>query len=272
MKNVVLALKSGMAMIRFVPLIERLRNEGIAVLAYLAEEPLPNKEATLYITDSEDVATKLEKHNLPILGFSHREGDKLSGVAYVMEEPEDVDARYLERIYRRYRDIPWDILETERCIIRESTVEDVDVFFKIYQDENITKYTDALCAEVGQEKAYMREYIDKMYRYFEFGIWTVLWKGTGEIIGRAGFAVRDGYELPDLGFVLAKPWRRKGITYEICSAILQYGKEAYEFEQVQALVMPENAASRALCSKLGFVEEKRVTEKRKEYLFLIKEL
>lgn len=270
MKSVVLALKNGMTMTRFVPLVEELQREGIAVLAYLAEEPLPNREAALYITDSGEVVEKLKTHSLPVLGFSHKEGDLLSNVAYVMEEPEEVDSEYLERIYRRYRDVPWEILETERCIIRESTIEDVDAFFEIYQDEAIVKYTDSLCTEPGLEKVYMREYIDKIYRYFEFGIWTVLWKETGEIIGRAGFAVRDGYELPDLGFLIAKPWRRKGITYEVCSALLEYGKAAYEFEQVQALVMPENTPSRSLCRKLGFVEEKRVMEKGKEYLFLIK--
>lgn len=270
MKNVVLALKSGMTMKHFLPITELLIDSGIGVWAYLADEELPHKPDALYITDCKTTASELMAKNLPLLGFSHGEGDAMSGMEYVMEQPEEIELLYLERVYRRFRDIPWDILETERCIIRESTVEDVEVFFTIYEDEDIVKYTDALYPDVEQEKAYMRQYIDKIYRYFEFGIWTVLLKESGEVIGRAGFAVRDGYELPDFGFVIGKSWQQKGIAYEICKALLELGKTYYEFEQVQALVMPENIPSCRLCHKLGFAENGMVTEKGKEYLYLLK--
>lgn len=272
MKSVILALKNSIQMKCLLPVIRRLKENGISTKAFLADEELPVEEEALYITDCQSVAAYLKAQQLPLLGFSHKEGDALTGIDYVMEDAEEVEVEYLLRIYQRHRNIPWHILETERCIIRESTVEDVDAFYKIYEDKNIVKYTEALCVEPGQEKAYIREYIDTVYKYFEFGIWTVLHKETGEIIGRAGFAVREGYELPDLGFLIARRWRQKGIAYEICSAILQYGKETYEFERVQALVRPENAASLALCRRLGFAEQGKVTEKGKEYLLLVKEL
>lgn len=229
-------------------------------------------EASLYLTDCQSVAEYIKMQRLPLLGFSHAEGDKLSDVDYIMEAAEEIEVEYLVRIYQRYRGIPWNILETDRCIIRESTVDDVDAFYEIYQDKNIVQYTEALCADAEQEKAYMKQYIDKMYKFFEFGIWTVLHKETGEIIGRAGFAVREGYELPDFGFLIARKWRQKGIAYEICNALLTLSKTVYEFNRVQALVMPENIPSRNLCQKLGFAETKTVTEGGKEYLYLIKDL
>ena len=122
--------------------------------------------------------------------------------------------------------------------------------------------------DIEQEKAYIREYIDKVYHYYEFGVWTVLSKETGEIIGRAGFSVRDGEELPELGFVIGSKCQRKGIAYEICKAILDYGWEMYEFDAVQAFVMPQNQASLKLCSKLGFVQKERMWEKTTEYIKL----
>jgi RimJ/RimL family protein N-acetyltransferase len=148
-------------------------------------------------------------------------------------------------------------------------VEDVDAFVKIYSDPEIVRYTEELYPEVGKEKEYIRQYIEKVYQYFEFGVWTVQLKKTGEIIGRAGFSVRDGYTLPELGFIIAKKWQNKGIATEICSAILAYGKEYYGFDKVQLLVRPENEASIALCKKLGFQEEKQVTEGGKEYLYMV---
>lgn len=228
-------------------------------------------EGTLYITDSAEQAHILNQNFLPVLGWLHEDGDTLSGLSYLMEHPEELEAEYLERIYRRFVNIPWDILETERCMIRETTVADVDAFYGIYSNPEIVRYTENLYPEREQERAYMQEYIEKVYRYFEFGVWTVLWKETGEIIGRAGFSVREGYDLPELGFVIAVPWQGKGIATEICSAILRYGEEEFGFEKVQTLVEPENTASLALCDKLGFKKEQEVFENGKKYLRFIRD-
>lgn len=280
-KKIIVLLKDSDTAAQFQPLKKKLQGEEIDLLIYVVGKTLNREvlqetrecaENALYITDCNHTAVELRERNLPMLGWLHEDGDSLSGAEYVMECPEELDTDYLDRVYRRYRDIPWDILETERCIIRETTVEDVDSFFEIYRHSEITRYTEGLHTDKEQEKAYIQTYIDKVYRYFEFGTWTVIWKETGEIIGRAGLSVREGYELPDLGFVIGVPWQGKGIAYEICSAILQYGKEELGLEQVQALVMPENEVSLKLCGKLGFVEQERRSEKQEIYVLLVKRL
>lgn len=295
LKNIILILKDGKEFVHFVTLIEKLLADGISVNAYLTGEEISFPDEALYITDCGLTANHLSEKKLPVLAYLRRnagenpakqfspEGDSFkedsgearkedfAGIEYAMECPEDVDTRYLDRIYRRYRDIPWDILTTERCVLRETKVEDVDSFYKIYAHPEIVRYTEELYPDTGREKAYIREYIDKVYRYFEFGVWTVLQKETGQIIGRAGFSVREGYELPELGFVIGVPWQGQGIAYEICRAILRYGEEEFGFGKVQALVSPENTVSLALCHKLGFLVEKRVKENQKEYFLLIRE-
>lgn len=224
----------------------------------------------LYITDSVEKASILSANNLPVLGWLHESGDLLPELSYVMECPEELDVLYLERVYRRFHNIPWDILETEHCLLRETTVDDVDAFYEIYSCPEIVKFTENLYPTREREVAYTEEYIEKVYRYFEFGIWTVILKETGEIIGRAGLSVREGYDLPELGFVIGVPWQGRGIASEICSAILQYGEEEFGFDRVQALVQPENAASLALCRKLGFMQERTVSEGQQEHVLLIR--
>lgn len=271
MKKVILSLKAAETMSHFLPLVERLHETGIGVEAYLAEEDIPVEENALYITDCGTKAMELREHGLCVLGYAHDPGEQFAKIEYIMEQPQDLDVEYLERVFRRYQGIPWDILETERCIIRETTVEDVDVFFHIYSEPEIVKYTENLYPEKEQEIAYIRDYIEKVYKYFEFGVWTVIWKETGEIIGRAGFSVREGYDLPELGFVIARPFQRKGIAGEICRAILEYGRNVLEFNQVQALVVKENTASLTLCEKLGFTVRESVREKGRDYLLLVRE-
>ena len=249
------------------------------------------EETALYVTDKSDVATYLLTKGGAVLGYLHEGGDSsFTGIRYVVEEAfseldkeindgsgdsrgEDGDGMpvsYLDRVYRRYKNIPWDILETERCLIRETMEDDVEAFFDIYSDPEITKYTEALYPAIEEEKAYVREYIEKIYHYFEFGVWTVILKETNEIIGRAGFSVREGYDLPELGFVIGTKWQHKQIAYEICKAILKYGEEELGFVNVQALVRPENEPSVALCKRLGFVKVKSVMEQEKEHDLFIR--
>ncbi len=263
LQRVVLWLTDGALMAHFVELIEKLQDVGIAVEALLTEERAERRDNTLYITDSGACASWLKEENLPILAYLHEnnQGEDFGGMAYAMENAEEIEPEYLERVYRRYLDLPWDILSTARCDIRETVVADVDEFMKIYSEPSITQYTEGLYEDPEQEKAYIRDYIDKMYHFYEYGVWTVLHRESGEIIGRAGFSVREGSNLPELGFVIACPWQRKGIAYEICSAILAFGSRVLGFHKVQTLVRPENKASLALCAKLGFVEQKRVRER-----------
>ena len=70
---------------------------------------------------------------------------------------------------------------------------------------------------------------------------------------------REGYEDPELGFVIGVPWQRQGYATEVCKALLEYGKEDLGFEQVQMLVMPENRVSLRLAEKLGFHRQDQVT-------------
>lgn len=296
--------------VRFWPLMQNMRGLGIRV-EVLEEGTLPDSLQqdtlqpeelhTLYITDSGTRALYFQERGMPVLGWWHENVQKsvktrhnaenpdgkkparkepyaenadremLRQIRYVVESPEELEAEYPERVYRRFCNIPWDILETERCLVRETMEEDVDSFFTIYQNPEIVRYTEALYPEIEQEKQYVREYIEKVYGYFEFGVWTVLWKETGEIIGRAGFSVREGYELPELGFVIGLPWQGKGVAYEICQAILCYGWEEYGFDRVQALVRPHNAASAALCRKLGFTKQNIVYEGDKEHVLFLYE-
>ena len=194
-----------------------------------------------------------------MLPYRHEDNKNadFTGALYVIEQIEEVDFETVDMAYRRLACLPWDILTTKRCIIRETTVEDVDSFYEIYAEPSITEYMEDLYADRDEEIAYIEEYRKKVYEFYGYGMWTVLTR-EGTVIGRAGVSWREGFELPELGFVIGVPWQRQGYAYEVCSAILDYAQEELGFTQVQALVMEGNEKSTALCEKLGFEEGKSV--------------
>lgn len=222
-------------------------------------------KGTLYVTDSRREAEELRGSGEAVAIYFHEgnEGEDFSGFAYGVEEPEQLEKEYVERVYRRLKGLPWNILETERCLIRETTPEDVEDFFRIYSDPAITRYMDGLYPDRDQEKEYVREYIEKIYKFYEFGVWTVVEKSSGSVIGRAGFSYREGFDEPEIGFIIGAPWQRKGYAEEVCRGILEYGVKRLGFQEVNAMVETGNEASLMLCDKLGFraVQELYLGEK-----------
>ena len=251
--------------------IIELQKAGVSVEVLLAEETedrdittgngqafyteqSKKKSQALYVTDHGNVARKLLEAGLAVLGYQHDQNktERFNGAKYILEAPEGTPAEYFERVFRRYAGLPWSILETERLYVRESCEEDVEAFYTIYKEPEVTRYTEELYEHAISERAYIREYIEKVYTYFEFGIWTVILKESGEIIGRAGLSVREGFEEPELGYVFGVPWQGKGLAREVCEGILKYAKEELEMIKLQVLIQPGNEASIKLAQRLGF--------------------
>jgi len=224
-------------------------------------------DSNLYITDSAEIFEGLKNKGNYVIALTHRynRDTVYKNASYLIEGLEGLDYKYLNRVYQRFVGLPWDILETKNLKVRESTVEDVDEFYRIYKEPSITYYMDDLFKEPDMERAYIRNYTRYAYEFYGFGLWTVLLKESGQVIGRAGLSVRDGYELPELGFVIDVAYQGKGYAKEVCQAILFYAWEELELERVQALVHASNAASLALLKKLGFSYCKEIEENEKNY-------
>ena len=146
-------------------------------------------------------------------------------------------------------------------------MDDVEALYQIYQEPSITAYTEGLFEDICEERAYVENYIDKVYKLYEFGVWIIEDKlRAGQIIGRAGFSMREEFKDPELGYIIAVPYQRQGYGREVCEAILKYGYKQLAFTKVRVLMDEENIASRCLCEKLGFSFDGKITLNQKELL------
>ena len=215
------------------------------------------KKETLVITDEADNAEELRNRGFFCVGVLHEgnQGQEFKGLKYVFSEIEEVDMDSFVKVYQRYAGEPWEVIRTERLMIRETTVDDVDEFYRLYKEPEMTKYMEGLFENPEDEKRYQKDYIDKVYGLMGFGIWTIVRLEDNEVIGRAGYSVRNGFDEIELGFLIGKKYQHQGYAYEACSAILEYGKSVLLLEQVQALVKKDNTVSINLCKKLGFKEK-----------------
>lgn len=240
----------------------------------LAEIPEAYRRDTVFVTDTRPVLTWLLEKGCYVIALLHEgnEGEDLSAASYAMTSIGEMEYVSFCQAYERMAGLPWTIRETERCTIRETTVEDVDRFYEIYSDPEMTRYTEGLFPDPEEERAYIRSYIREVYGFLGYGMWTIVCRASGEIIGRAGLSWREGAEMPELGFLIGCAWQRQGYAYEVCRAILEYGKQELQFSAIQALVKKENRASVKLCEKLGFRHAGEVSVGEEVYEFYVTEL
>ena len=215
---------------------------------------------TILITDMTDFFVKSYGFKIPGVVYLHRQNRNMafSNMTYAITSLEELPLGYLLRVYQRFFHIPWEILRTKRCLVREITVEDVDELYEIYKDEEVTKYMEGLFEDIEEEREYTRKYIENMYGFYGFGMWIVQRLDNGRIIGRAGLNVREEYDDLELGYVIRKDEQNKGYAKEVCEGILNYAVEELEVQALNAFIHPENVNSIKLIKKLKFEKKECV--------------
>lgn len=211
---------------------------------------------TLFLTDCDSAIRALKEKGLPVCGYAHAgsraRGEHLKGVDYIVEEPAMIPADSYQKIYERAAGLPWTILETKRCVVRELTPEDAEAVLALY-DSEARRFLEAPQDDPAQEREVLEAYTQKVYCLYGYGTWGIFSKENGQLIGRAGFEPYTGDDdAMHFGYLIHRDWRGQGYAFEACAAILRYGKEAFGFEKITAETAKENKASAALLKKLGF--------------------
>jgi len=81
---------------------------------------------------------------------------------------------------------------------------------------------------------------------------------NGQEIGIFGVLKKPFLSYVDFGFALLPEFYRQGYAYEASKAILELGKNKFNLCTLNAVTHPDNLASQALLSKLGFVSTSNI--------------
>ena len=230
----------------------------------------PGVADTLFIADSARLLRQLADAGAAFCAYSHggNSGEDLSAAEYILMEPQWVDEDSLVKIWQRQRNIPWTILETERCVVREFVPEDTDALYELY-DEEARRFLEPPSGNRPLEREILTSYIRRVYRLCGYGHWAVICKKTGELIGRMGFAFPPSPApvcdpVPDamFGYLVRSDRRRQGITREVGAAILQYGFEKLGFTAVGADAAVSNTVSDKILRNFSFIPVAEVQKQR----------
>ena len=234
---------------------EALNNSGYdAEMCAPAEAVCKVRDDMLYLADDAETVKRLADASAKVCGFMHgtNKQERFPGLKYVFDDVDEVDSDSYRKAWERLAGCPWTIAKTDRLLIRETTIDDLEALYDIYSDPRITRYQDGLYEDREAEKQYMKDYIEKIYGLMGFGIWSLVRLDDNTLIGRAGLSAANGFDNIELGFTVGVPWQRQGYAYEACSQILRFAEWVLGVTRVYASVKHGNTASAGLCVKLGF--------------------
>lgn len=241
-----------------------LKSEGD--LQQALESPVSAADHLLYAAVHEEYAKALIRHGLPCIFIEGAETEQIYGADMVLKEADDWDWKndqpFLKRIWQRHYRMPWTIAETDRLLIRESVPEDFAPIYAFYEEEkqnpDVTPFP-----EEDAEEAFL-SYIQGRYPLFGYGLWTMLEKESGCVVGRIGFEETET-EFPELSVLIGAAYRGKGYAGEAAKSLLAYSKEKLGFPGVLYRTSEKNRASQALAEGLGFNSLNRYSLTKTQY-------
>jgi RimJ/RimL family protein N-acetyltransferase len=143
------------------------------------------------------------------------------------------------------------ILETERLLLREFVPEDGDALAAVLSDPEIMRYYPAVLDRAG-----IAAWIERNRRRYAadgHGLWAMVLKSSGEVIGDCGLTRQtvDGREEIEIGYHVRRDLWGQGYAPEAARACRDYGFSRLGAERLISLIRPENLPSRRVAEKIG---------------------
>lgn len=151
------------------------------------------------------------------------------------------------------------ILETERLILRQFDLDDVEFIVRLLNSPGwLTFIGDRGVKTLEDAKTYLLEGPMASFEANGFGLAMVALRENGMGIGMCGLIKRAGLRDVDIGYALLPEYMGQGYAYEVSSATMHYAKEKLELRRLVAITDPKNVASIKLIEKLGMKYEQEV--------------
>ena len=147
------------------------------------------------------------------------------------------------------------ILETERLYLREMTQDDFPSLCNILQDEEtMYPYEGAFTDSEAQE------WLDRQrarYQKWGFGLWAVILKDNGKMIGQCGLTMQPWKEeeVLEVGYLFERSHWHKGYATEAATACKQYAFDVLQAKDVCSIIRDTNTASQQVAVRNGMTIE-----------------
>ena len=143
------------------------------------------------------------------------------------------------------------ILRTKRLVLRKLESEDFEDVCKLLQDPVVMyAYEGAFSAQE------VRDWMEKQFRRYRedgFGLWGVMKKDKGELIGQCGLTYQEyaGRRVVEIGYLFRKEFWHQGYATEAAVACKTYAFDVLGCDEVYSIIRDTNIASQKVARRNG---------------------
>lgn len=155
------------------------------------------------------------------------------------------------------------IAETDRLLLREFTLGDLDDMAALFADPEVMRFSLGTKSREESErwiKGCLEDYAPERWG---FGLWAVVVKERGDFAGFCGltrFDDIDGRPEVEIGYRLARRFWGRGYATEAALATRDYAFQTLGITRVISIIEAENVASVRVAEKVGMICEKQVVK------------
>ena len=148
------------------------------------------------------------------------------------------------------------VLETERLVLRQADLNDVNEMYAMRSDAEVMKYIPRpLSTDVSEAVEYIKS-IDERMEEKECINWAITLKGDAKMIGNIGFyrMALENYRA-EAGYMLLPEYQGKGYITEALNRLIDFGFKDMGLHSIEAVIDPDNIGSMKVLEKCGFIKE-----------------
>ena len=152
------------------------------------------------------------------------------------------------------------ILETRRFLLRELRQEDFDDACLLLQDPEVM-----YAYEGPFSREEVQAWLDKQLRRYRedgFGLWALVEKSSGTLIGQCGLTLQDygGNRVPEIGYLLRRAYWHQGFAIEAARACREYAFQTLGFREVYSIIRDTNLPSQRVALRNGMTRVDRIVK------------
>ena len=153
------------------------------------------------------------------------------------------------------------VLETDRLVLREMTQKDFPALCRMLQDQTVMyAYEHAFTEE--EAWSWLRRQQERYHRD-GFGLWAMLEKETGAMVGQCGLTWQDvgaGAPVLEVGYLFLRAHWHQGFATEAARACRDWAFSVLRAPRVYSVIRDTNVASQRVAQRNGMAVADRLVK------------
>lgn len=141
-------------------------------------------------------------------------------------------------------------LETKRLLLRPMLETDFDALLRIFTDLKVMAAFSHPLFTHEQMRHWLQRNLDHQNQY-GYGLFSVILKETGELIGDCGLEQMEDQGAAELGYDFRSDFWNQGYATEAAMTVRDYAFQVLKLPRLISLIRVGNLASKRVAEKVG---------------------